>query len=192
MLSQLLQDRAALYVSGSMSAAEQENFELVLRFHDELRQWVAEAQQAGAALAMADIREAAVPSPVVKSRLLRSLAQSPRSPALDALVVTDGSGRIEWVNGAFTAMCGYTLDELWGKKPGAVLQGPATDASVVARLRTALRSTRPCRETLVNYHKDGSTYVVDVQISPVLDEGGSPLWFIAQEREVSELSAAGA
>jgi hypothetical protein len=37
MLSELLQDRAALYVSGAMPAPERENFELVLDFHDELR-----------------------------------------------------------------------------------------------------------------------------------------------------------
>ena len=45
---------------------------------------------------------------------------------------------------------------------------------------------RPCRETLVNYHKDGSRYVVDVSIAPVLDDAAWPCWFVARERRLPD------
>jgi hypothetical protein len=51
-------------------------------------------------------------------------------------------------------------------------------------MRSALHARRPCRETLVNYHKDGSAYVVDIEITPILDEEQQPLWFVARERKL--------
>ena len=50
MLSELLQDRASLYVSGAMTAPERENFELILEFHDELRRMVAGLEEVGTAV----------------------------------------------------------------------------------------------------------------------------------------------
>jgi PAS domain S-box-containing protein len=102
------------------------------------------------------------------------------------LVVTDPAGQVEWVNPAFTGMCGYALDELKGRKPGHLLQGPDTDRAAVNRIREAIRDRRPCRETLVNYHKDGSRYRVDLRITPILDDKSQPHWFVAQERKLVE------
>jgi PAS domain S-box-containing protein len=107
------------------------------------------------------------------------------------VVVTGPDRLIHWVNPAFTAMCGYSLAELKGRKPGALLQGRETDLEAVGRIREALRQHRPCRETLVNYHKDGSAYRVDLRIAPVLDDEGAPLWFVARERKLADLAATG-
>ena len=100
------------------------------------------------------------------------------------VVVTGPEGLVEWINPAFTAMCGYSLTELKGRKPGQLLQGPETDAAAVDRIRSAVRNCLPCREQLVNYHKDGTLYRVDIAIAPVLDDAGQPLWFVATEREL--------
>ena len=120
----------------------------------------------------------------MKQRLMESLDSHPRQTEPDGFVVTDPNGLIEWVNPAFTAMCGYSLEELKGRKPGQVLQGPETDPASVQRIREAVRDRLPCRETLANYHKDGTLYRVDVAITPILDDAGSPLWFVAREKEL--------
>jgi PAS domain S-box-containing protein len=99
-------------------------------------------------------------------------------------VATNPEGLVEWVNPAFMAMCGYSLEELKGRKPGRLLQGPDTDPTVVERIRQALRARSACRETLLNYHKDGSRYRVEVSIDPILDDEGQPLWFVARERKL--------
>jgi PAS domain S-box-containing protein len=185
MLSELLQERAALYATGAMLAPERENFELVLEFHEELRRHVAELQEVSARVAMAGVSTRVAPPANLKERLLQSVALRRRPVAAEALVVADSRGCIEWVNTGFTALCGYELDELRGRRPGEILQGEATDQAGVERIRRALRTCRPCREILVNYHKDGSPYHVDLQISPVLDDEGAPLWFVATERKLS-------
>lgn len=186
MLAEVLQDRAALYVSGAMPAAERDSFEVLLEYHGELRDLVAGLQEVVAGMALAETRPAAAPPRALKDRLLRTLATQPPRPELEALVVTDAGGLIEWVNPAFTAMCGFALDELKGRKAGHLLQGPGTDRAAVERIRVALRNRQPHRTTLVNYHKDGTRYRADIRIAPILDDGGEPLWFVARERKIAE------
>lgn len=184
MLADLLQDRATLFATGTMPASERDAFEVLLAYHGELRDLVAGLQEVTAKLALADA-DAATPPQALRDRILREL---PSLPPLEpeSFVVTDPAGCIEWVNPAFTAMCGYTLDELRGRKPGTLLQGPGTDPAGVERIRTALRLRLPCRETLVNYHKDGSRYRADVRIAPILDDVGEPLWLVARERKLPD------
>ena len=184
MLSELLQDRAALYVSGAMTGPERENFELILEFHEELRLHLAGLEAVATAVEMAHLPAAAAPPAALKSRILAALDAHPRPTEPDGFVVTDPGGHVEWVNPAFTAMCGFALDELKGRKPGHALQGPDTDPGAVQRIRAAVQARRPCRETLVNYHKDGSPYRVSVAITPILDDDAQPLWFVAQERKL--------
>ena len=107
-----------------------------------------------------------------------------------AYVLTGPDGLVEWVNPAFTAMCGYEPGELLGKKPGSILQGKLTDEAAVLRIREALRDRRPCTEALVNYHKNGTPYWVSVNITPVHDDAGGLLCFIARELELTERAVA--
>ena len=99
-------------------------------------------------------------------------------------------GLVQWVNPAFTAMCGYTLDELRGKNLGPILQGEKTDRETAARMRRAVKEYQPCRETILNYHKNGEPYWVEIAITPILDDAGTPLWMVARERELHEHAAA--
>ncbi len=191
MLPELLQDRAERYVSGGMTESERGSFEVILGFHQELRAQVTELQDVVAAVVMASVTPV-VPSGQLKARLLGALDGLPPVEP-EGWVATDPAGLVEWVNPAFMAMCGYSLEELKGRKPGHLLQGPDTDPATVERIRGALRARRACRETLVNYHKDGSRYGVEVSIDPILDDEGQPLWFVARERKLpaGEAGAAG-
>lgn len=185
MLNEALRNQAAHYVAGTLTADERESFEVLLEAREELRQHVRSLQEVVTTMTLAG-RPAVPPPPGLKSRLLDTLQQRPRNPSPECLVVTDAAGRVEWVNAAFTAMCGHDLNEIKGRKPGQVLQGPETDAAAVARIRAALAAREPCHETLVNYHKDGSPYRVDVRINPILDEDGAPLQFVARERKLPD------
>ena len=187
MLSELLLDRAERYVSGGMSEAERGSFEVILGFHPALRATVGELQEVVSAVVMTAV-PAVVPPQVLKARLLGALDKLPPVEP-EGWVATDPTGLVEWVNPAFTAMCGFTLAELMGRKPGHLLQGPATDRTTVERIRGALRARTTCQETLVNYHKDGSPYRVEVRIDPILDDEGKPLWYVARERKLTALVA---
>lgn len=184
MLSEFLLNRAALYVAGAMTAPEREGFELFLEYDAELRMHVSGLQEAGAALSLLwRMPRAALPGGL-KARLLRSLDAHPRQLEPDAVVVANPEGRVEWVNPAFTTMCGHTLAEMRGCKPGHILRGPETPREPVERINESLRERRSCRERLLNYHKDGSLYRVEVAITPILDDDGRPLWFVARERKL--------
>ncbi len=191
MLTDFLQDRAALYATGEMTAEERGQFEAILHFHEELREFVAGLADAGAALAAtAAAVKTLVPSAELKDRIARIIDHHPQQRTHEALVVSGADGLVEWVNSAFSEMCGYSLEELRGKKLGPILQGPETDRATAGRIRDAVHASRACRETILNYHKNGTTYWVDIDIAPFMDDAGAPIWFVAREREVSERTAA--
>lgn len=187
MLSEALQEKAVLYVSGAMEPAERASFEVLLEFQLELRALVAGLQEVTTAVAVADCGAELTPPDDLKARIFWAVAgQATRPPEPEVLVAADAQGRIEWVCPGFSAMCGYSLDELRGRRPSQVLQGPDTDQAAVARIRAALRSGRECRETLVNYHKMGTPYRVDVSIAGLWDDAGQPLAFVARERKLAD------
>lgn len=87
--------------------------------------------------------------------LLRAMEQS-----FNAVMMTDAEPgphgpRILYVNPAFCRMSGYSEEELLGKTP-RILQGPATNPDVLARLRDCLRDGTFFTGSTVNYRKDGS------------------------------------
>ena len=109
---------------------------------------------------------------------------------VDAVVVTspelDPPGPvIEYVNPAFTAMTGYAADEAVGRSP-RFLQGPRTDRTALDRLRAELAAGGPAECEAVNYHKDGSEYVVEWLITAVHDEQGRVRHWVAAQRDVTK------
>lgn len=103
----------------------------------------------------------------------------------NAVILTDALGRIEWVNDGFVKLTGWRLDEVMGRTPGSVLQGPETSAEAVAFMREQIRNGRPFRKEVLNYHKSGRTYWVAVEVQPVLDEAGKASSYIAVETDVT-------
>lgn len=187
MLNEFLQEQAALYVSGAMSPQEREQFELVLEFHDELREFTSGCAEVGVAITLSALRPGNYGSPSgLKARIMSMVRDRAQQSTADGLVVTGPNGLVQWINPAFGAMCGYTLDELRGKKLGPILQGEKTDRETANRMRRAVHECRPCREVILNYRKNGEPYFVEVAITPILDGSGHPLWLVARERELTE------
>ena len=108
----------------------------------------------------------------------------------NAAILTDAEGRVVWVNDAFVQLTGYGLADLAGRKPGAVLQGPATDPAEVARIGAALRAGERIESEILNYRRDGSTYWIHLTITPVRDPAGKVTGFIAIESDVTSRRAA--
>ncbi|MDW8205105.1 MAG: PAS domain S-box protein [Cytophagales bacterium] len=104
----------------------------------------------------------------------------------NAVIITDARGITEYVNRGFESMTGYKAEEIIGKKPGHVLQGPDTDPATVARISQKLKSKRPFSEDILNYRKDGTPYWISLTINPVFDEQGELSRFIAIQADITQ------
>jgi PAS domain S-box-containing protein len=104
----------------------------------------------------------------------------------NAVVITDATRRIVWVNEGFTRITGYDASEVMGKSPGALLQCPATDPAVVEQIRDALNRGVAFRGEILNRGKNGREYWLDISIEPLNDEQGRLTGFMAIESEITE------
>jgi PAS domain S-box-containing protein len=192
MIDEHLQEEAALYASGAMSQEEREEFELLLHFNGELQQLTDGLCEAVAATLLAEPGAHGSPSAGLKARVFAEICGRSQQTRHEAIVMAGPDALVEWVNPAFTAMCGYSLDELRGKKLGPILQGALTDRTVAERMRAAVHAAEPCSETLVNYRKDGSHYLVSIDITPIFKRDGALRCYVAREREVMSEQAGAA
>lgn len=104
----------------------------------------------------------------------------------NAVIITDIHGKTEWVNEAFTTITGYSAEEIIGKRPGDLLQGTDTDLKTVAAMRKALKAREPFHVKILNYHKSGYPYWIDIRCNPMSDPEGNVLGFIAIEMDVTD------
>lgn len=108
------------------------------------------------------------------------------SRAQDAIVVTDIDSRITWVNEAHERLTGYSRSEVLGRRPSEFLQGPGTDPTTTAEIGDALREVRPITSELVNYHKQGHPFWVEMTIEPVFGDDGTVTQFVSVQRDITE------
>ena len=104
----------------------------------------------------------------------------------NSVILADREGKIEWVNRAFEQMTGWRMEEVIGQKPGAFLQGPSTDPAIVTEMGDLLRAGEGFRTEILNYHRDGTPYWVDIEVQPILSPEGEVLQFMALESDVSD------
>ena len=120
---------------------------------------------------------------------LAQLLHTAVAQAFNAVVITnaalDGEGPcITYCNPAFCRMTGYTEQELLGRSP-RLLQGPHTDPQVLQRLRECLRSGTFFQGSTVNYRKDGSSYLLEWNISPVRDAQGQVQAYVSVQQDIT-------
>ncbi len=102
------------------------------------------------------------------------------------VIITDAQGKVEWVNQSFEKVTGYRLHEMRGQSPGSFLQGPNTNPDTVATMRQGLANGRGFNVEIINYNRQGVPYWLAIDCTPVVNEQGELVNFIAIEREISE------
>jgi methyl-accepting chemotaxis protein len=90
----------------------------------------------------------------------------------NSVIITDAQEKIIFVNPGFTKMTGYTFQEVLGKEPGKLLQGPLTSPKTKQDIRQSLIAKKPLYTEILNYHKNGSSYWVSLAINPIFDKDG--------------------
>ncbi len=108
------------------------------------------------------------------------------SKTSNGVIIADSKGMVIWINEGFTRITGYTLEDVMGKKPGYILQGEQTDPAHINALRQGLASQKSFQTEILNYHKNGVSYWVDILITPIFDENGVLQQYIGIETDITE------
>ena len=90
-----------------------------------------------------------------------------------------------YVNPAFEAMTGYTLEEVQGRNC-RFLQGADTDQPALTGIRDAISGRHETVSLLRNYRKDGTPFWNEFAISPVRDFAGRVTHFVGIQMDVTE------
>lgn len=104
------------------------------------------------------------------------------------MVVTDPAqpdNPIVFCNVAFQNLTGYAREEIIGRNC-RFLQGPATDADTIEKVRAAIKAGHDVDVDLLNYRKDGTTFWNALYMSPVYDKDGILRFFFASQMDVTE------
>lgn len=99
----------------------------------------------------------------------------------EAIILTDLSQRIVWVNDGFATMTGYSRKDALDRTP-SFLQGPASSKDAKERFRQKLAGIEPFKEIITNYKKNKDAYTCEVKIFPLYTE--KTTHFIALEKRV--------
>jgi len=117
-----------------------------------------------------------------RGQLIRSIRRSPI-----ASIVTDArayDNPIIAANTHFESLTGYSEQELIGRNC-RILAGEETDPAHSELLRKAIAIATPQVVTLLNYRKDGSTFLNAVMVAPVFDNAGHLAYFVGSQMEVT-------
>jgi PAS domain S-box-containing protein len=102
------------------------------------------------------------------------------------VIISDAHGQIEWVNESFEQTTGYALEEVIGKKPKEFLQDESiTNHEARMKLSEALAKKQNVEVTILNVAKNGFPYYNQLQITPVFDEQGKHINFIALQKDIT-------
>jgi len=105
--------------------------------------------------------------------------------AHNAIVIANIDGELIWVNPAFTRLTGYKLDEVVHGKP-SLLKSGEHERAFYEHLWNTILSGQVWHGEIINKRKDGSLYPEEMTITPVKDEGGEIIRFVAIKNDITE------
>ncbi|UNY98829.1 PAS domain-containing protein [Zhouia spongiae] len=100
----------------------------------------------------------------------------------DALVLTNLNQEIIWASKGFKKMTGYSIKSIVGKKP-KFLQGKETSPDTLSFIRQNIQQGNAFSTQLINYRKNGETYLCEINIAPIKNKQNQITHFIALENE---------
>ena len=105
---------------------------------------------------------------------------------------TDLKGNITYASEAFVKISGYSLSELIGS-PQSIVRHSDTPKELFAEMWKSIQSGNVWKGEIKNRKKDGSVYIVDTTISPIIDKNNTVTGYssvrhdVTHEKQVEEL-----
>ncbi|MBN2343040.1 MAG: PAS domain S-box protein [Deltaproteobacteria bacterium] len=104
--------------------------------------------------------------------------------AAEMCVITNADGDIQYTNPAFEEITGYKKAELLGQNP-RVLRSGRHDPVFYDSLWQTISSGRTWRGTFINKKKDGTLYTEQAVISPITNDDGKIVNYVAVKRDIT-------
>lgn len=102
-----------------------------------------------------------------------------------AIIITDVTGKLEYMSPAFLTMTGYTYEELY-QKPIGIIKSGMTERSVYDNLWKTISAGKNWQNEWRNRRKNGEIFWENISITPILDEKGKIRNFLAVKQDITE------
>jgi nitrogen fixation negative regulator NifL len=106
--------------------------------------------------------------------------------APSAISIADVNATILYANRAFESLTGYARAEAIGRNE-SILSSNATPEEIYRQLWRTIRGGKTWTGTLVNRTRQGTDYVAELIVAPVLDRDGSIRYFLGMHRDVTRV-----
>jgi PAS domain S-box-containing protein len=103
----------------------------------------------------------------------------------NAVFITDLDGTIQYANPAFEKVYGFAVEEVIGKTPRLIKSGLTSDEEY-RLLWGRLLSGETVATEIANQSKDGRLIPIAATYSPILDESGKMIGFLAVHEDITE------
>ncbi len=114
-----------------------------------------------------------------RERLLSAIGQ-----AAEIIMITDTEGTIEYVNPAFEEISGFSSQEALGQNP-RILKSGEHDEDFYRDIWETITAGEVWSGRIINRKKSGALFTVESVISPVRDETGRTVNFVAVKRDIT-------
>ena len=101
-----------------------------------------------------------------------------------SVIITDSKLTILCATKQISELTGFHKSEILGNSP-RMFQGVLTSETTKNSIRKAISKKHPFKEVILNYRKDGSTYMCEIEAYPKFDQKNNLTHFIAFERIAS-------
>ena len=103
----------------------------------------------------------------------------------NAVMITDQTGTVNWVNSAFEQLTGYAFTEIVGQST-RLLKSNQNSPLLYEEMWRAILAGNIWRGELINRRRDGSVYTEEMTITPVQDGKGEITHYIAIKMDISD------
>jgi PAS domain S-box-containing protein len=99
---------------------------------------------------------------------------------------TNLKGIITYANDMFCKVSGYSKEELIGS-PHSIVRHPDVPKEVFRQMWRTIKAKKVWKGVVKNRRKDGSTYIVNATIIPILDNKNEIIEYVAVRHDITEL-----
>ena len=103
----------------------------------------------------------------------------------DAIMITDASGIIEYINAGFEETTGYSQAEMIGKTP-KIISSRLMKKEFYEKLWSTLQAGQVFRDIVINKRKDGSLYYEEKTITPLKNNRDEITHYISTGKDITE------